>query len=179
MIRHPRLFRLFSTSRLLRSADGAAHPTPNLGSNSVQKKPLGAFRGGVVGFLLGFSLASSYAAYRLVDEYKQASALLQASVEELQATATKASGFHPLVPLSHSSEQVSTHLKRIEAVEKDLKALSETTVPKDDVTKLRVEVKKLYDGLHIEFLDLRSHVWGIQQDVQALSKKERSSVRLV
>jgi len=68
----------------------------------VQKKPLGAFRGGLVGFLLGFSLASSYAAYRLVDEYKQASVILQASVEELQATATK----------------VSTHLERIESVEK-------------------------------------------------------------
>jgi len=163
MIRHSQLVRLFSTSRLLRSVDGAAHHAPNLGSTSVQKKPLGAFRGGVIGFLLGFSLASSYAAYRLVDEYKQASAILQASVEELQATTIK----------------VSTHLKRIEAVEKDLKALSETTVAKDDFTKLRTEVKKLYDGLHIEILDLRSHVWGVQQDLQALSKKERSSVRLV
>jgi hypothetical protein len=117
MIRCPRLVRLFSTSRLLRTVDGAAHPTPNLGSTSVQKKPLGAFRGGsvftfphssipteategtfprrVVGFLLGFSLASSYAAYLLVDEYKQASAILQASVEELQATTIKAGDFCP------------------------------------------------------------------------------------
>lgn len=90
-----------------------------------------------------------------------------------------ASVFQP--PLSHGDGQVSTHLKRIEAVEKDLKALSETTVAKDDFTKLRAEVKKLYDGLHIglpprlltnrlkpaditceEFLDLRSHVWGIR-----------------
>jgi len=82
--------------------------------------------------------------------------------------------------LSHSSKQVSTHLKRIEVVEKDLKTLSEITVAKDDFTKLRAEVKKLYDGLHMgsspqllriasgllilreEFLDLRSHVWGIR-----------------
>jgi len=48
MIRHPQLFRLFSTSRLLGSADGATHPTPNLGNNPVQMKPLGAFRGGLV-----------------------------------------------------------------------------------------------------------------------------------
>jgi len=66
-------------------------------------------------------------------------------------------------------------------VEKELKALSETTVAKDDFTKLRAEMKKLYDGLHIglppqlmritsgslmsreEFLDLRSHVWGIRE----------------
>jgi hypothetical protein len=103
----------------------------------------------IIGFLLGFSLASSYTAYRLVDEYKQASAILQASVEELQATTIKASGSYLYSPLSHSSKQVSTHLKRIEAVEKDLKALSETTVVKDDFTKLRTEAKKLYDGLHI------------------------------
>ena len=48
MIRHPRLVRLFSTSRLSRSVDEAAQPTPNLGSPLVQRKPLGAFRGGSV-----------------------------------------------------------------------------------------------------------------------------------
>jgi len=54
----------------------------------------------VVGFLLGFSLASSYTAYRLVDEYKQASAMLQASVEELQATTIKACSFyHVIAPI--------------------------------------------------------------------------------
>ena len=43
----------------------------------------------VIGFLSGFSLASSFAAYRLLDEYKQASATLQASVEELQKSTEK------------------------------------------------------------------------------------------
>jgi hypothetical protein len=125
MIRHPRLVRLFSTSHLLRSADGTAHQIPNLGNNLAQRKPLGAIRGGfvfitssasptdpteamfarsIIGFLLGFSLASTYAAYRLVDEYKQASAILQASVEELQATAVKASGFPiPITPISEQA----------------------------------------------------------------------------
>jgi hypothetical protein len=53
------------------------------------------------------------------------------------------------LPPTYGREQVSAHLKRIEAVEKDLKAVNDTTVAKDDFTKLRVEVKKLYDGLHI------------------------------
>jgi len=43
----------------------------------------------IVGFLFGFSLASSFAAYHLLDEYKQASAALQASVEELQISTEK------------------------------------------------------------------------------------------
>lgn len=54
----------------------------------------GALMCSIVGFLLGFSLASSYTAYRLVVEYKQASAILQASVAELQATTVKVCGFY-------------------------------------------------------------------------------------
>ena len=46
----------------------------------------------IVGFLFGFSLASSYAAYHLLDEYKQASAALQASVEELQQSTQRVRG---------------------------------------------------------------------------------------
>jgi hypothetical protein len=45
--------------------------------------------------------------------------------------------------------QVTQHVRRIEAVEKDLKALRDTTVPKGDLARLRAEVKKLYDGLHV------------------------------
>ena len=40
-------------------------------------------------------------------------------------------------------------MRRIEAVEKDLKALSETTSSKEDLSRLRAEMKKLYDGLHV------------------------------
>ena len=43
----------------------------------------------IIGFLFGFSLASTFAAYHLLDEYKTASAALQASVEELQASTEK------------------------------------------------------------------------------------------
>ncbi|KAA1469822.1 hypothetical protein DENSPDRAFT_835499 [Dentipellis sp. KUC8613] len=149
--------RSFSTSRFL-----LQEATPNVGASPVPKKPVGGIRGGVIGFLFGFSLASSFAAYRLLEEYKLASAALQASVEELQA----------------STEKISAHVRRIEAVEKDLKALSEASASKDDLTRLRAEVKKIYDGLHIEFLDLRSFVWGMQQDVHALAKKEATTLKV-
>ncbi|KAH9889810.1 hypothetical protein C8Q73DRAFT_705571 [Cubamyces lactineus] len=150
--------RLLSTTRVARQ-----EVTPNLGTVPPAKKPVGAFRGGIVGFLFGFSLASSLAAYHLLEEYKLASAALQASVEELQT----------------STQKVSAHVRRIEAVEKDLKALSESSATKEDIARVRAEMKKLYDGLHVEFLDLRAHVWGIQEDVHALSKKNSTTVRLV
>ncbi|TFY75478.1 hypothetical protein EWM64_g8534 [Hericium alpestre] len=149
--------RNFSTTRLVRQ-----EAAPNVGSPPVPKKPVGGIRGGVIGFLFGFSLASSFAAYRLLDEYKQASAALQTSVQELQ----------------RSTEQISAHIRRIEAVEKDLKALSESAATHDDLSRVRAEVKKIYDGLHIEFLDLRSFVWGIQQDVHALAKKDSTTVKV-
>ncbi|TFK28004.1 hypothetical protein FA15DRAFT_585139 [Coprinopsis marcescibilis] len=152
--------RNFSTTNFIRNE---APPTVQASTSTViQKKPVGGFRGGIVGFLFGFSLASSLAAYHLLEEYQRASAALQASVEELKI----------------STEKVSSHVRRIEAVEKDLKALTNVTATKEDISKVRAEVKKLYDGLHIEFLDLRSHVWGIQQDLQRLSKKDSTSVRI-
>ena len=34
-------------------------------------------------------------------------------------------------------------------MEKDLKALSDSSAGKEDVSRARAEIKKLYDGLHI------------------------------
>lgn len=45
--------------------------------------------------------------------------------------------------------QVTAQVRRIEAVEKDLKALSRSSASKDDLSRVRAEVKKLYDGLQI------------------------------
>lgn len=40
-------------------------------------------------------------------------------------------------------------MRRIEAVEKDLKALAKTSASKDDLSRLRAEIKKIYDGLDV------------------------------
>ncbi|KAJ7044055.1 hypothetical protein C8F04DRAFT_1207230 [Mycena alexandri] len=151
--------RFISTSRPCRNEKPVV---VDVGVPATPKKPIGAFRGGIVGFLAGFSLAASIAAYNLLDEYNMASVALQASVDELKL----------------STEKISAHVRRIEAVEKDLKALGDSTVSKDELARLRAEVKKNYDGLHLEFLDLRSHVWGMQQDLHAALKKDTTSVRI-
>jgi len=157
-----RSLRNFSSSSRICADAPAAAPAANLGSVKPPKQPVGGFRGGIVGFLFGFSLASSFAAYHLLDEYKQASSALQTSVLELQA----------------STEKVTAHIRRIEAVEKDLRALSSSSASKDDLTQVRAEMKKIYDGLDIEFLSLRSHVWGMQKDLHALAKKDSSTVQV-
>ena len=42
---------------------------------------------------------------------------------------------------------MANHLQRIEAVEKELKRLSSTSAVKEDVTKLRAEMKQVYVSL--------------------------------
>ncbi|KAH7104576.1 hypothetical protein BKA62DRAFT_692678 [Auriculariales sp. MPI-PUGE-AT-0066] len=143
--------RAFSTSRA-RLSDTVAVPV---------RRPIGGVRGGIIGFLAGFSVAAGFSAYQLLEEYKLASAALQTSIEQLQA----------------NTEKVSAHIGRIEKVESELKTLASTASTKEETSKLRAELKKAHDTLHLEALDLKAHVWGIQQDLHAFSKSGNSSSR--
>ncbi|RSH89094.1 hypothetical protein EHS25_002760 [Saitozyma podzolica] len=71
-------FRQLSTSAVRRDAVGT------VGAPVVPRRPVGGFRGGILGFFLGFSAASGLAIYYLQQEAKLASSLLMQSVEELQ-----------------------------------------------------------------------------------------------
>ena len=44
---------------------------------------------------------------------------------------------------------MTAHVKRIETVEKDLKALANSSATHEELSRQRAEAKKLYDGLHI------------------------------
>jgi len=46
-----------------------------------------------------------------------------------------------------SLHQITSHLKRLETVEKDLAALKSSSAVKEDVGKVRAEMKKLYVSL--------------------------------
>ncbi|GFZ46962.1 hypothetical protein JCM24511_04188 [Saitozyma sp. JCM 24511] len=109
---------------------------------------------------LGFSAASGLAIYYLQQEAKLASSLLMQSVEELQ----------------QGTGKITSHLDRLQTVEKELAAIKSSAAPKDDVAKVRGEMKKVYDGLHLELLDLRAHVWGVEQDLQKVVKTD--SIRI-
>lgn len=45
--------------------------------------------------------------------------------------------------------EVSEHVKRIEAVEKEVRLLSEKSATREEASKARSEAKKLFDSLHI------------------------------
>ncbi|GMK58457.1 hypothetical protein CspeluHIS016_0504890 [Cutaneotrichosporon spelunceum] len=149
---------IHSSARRLAEAGEAS--SQGVVSEVPVQKPVGGFRGGIFGFLLGFSAATALGVYYLQQDNKIANGLLMASVDELQGSTAK----------------ITSHLDRLQSVEKDLAALKAAVPQKDDVAKVRGEMKKLYDGLHLELLDLRAHVWGVEQDVQKLAKAD--SVRI-
>jgi hypothetical protein len=63
--------------------------------------------------------------------------------------------------------QVSAHVRRIEAVEKDLKALAQSSASKDELSRVRAELKKIYDGLHIGMLlcpDISTCAYGLEKN---------------
>ncbi|WRT66707.1 uncharacterized protein IL334_003669 [Kwoniella shivajii] len=126
--------------------------------NVTVNRPTGGFR--ILGFLFGFSFASALSIYYLQQESKNASALLLSSIEELQ----------------QGTGKITSHLERLQSVEKEVAALKTAGANKNDVTKVRGEMKKVYDGLHMELLDLRAHVWGVEQDLQKAVKME--SIRI-
>lgn len=73
----------------------ASIPTPPappivVGTPTI-RRPVGSVRGGVLGFLFGFGIASAYGYYYLLKEYNAASNLMLASVEELQGSTEKVS----------------------------------------------------------------------------------------
>ncbi|KAJ4272274.1 hypothetical protein NW762_000985 [Fusarium torreyae] len=75
--------RTFSTSAR-RMADAAPLPA---------RRPMGAFRGGLFGFLLGSFLSGSAAYSYLLKEYKTANDLLTEDIYTLQASVTRLSNY--------------------------------------------------------------------------------------
>ncbi|KAL1898087.1 hypothetical protein Cpir12675_002035 [Ceratocystis pirilliformis] len=76
----PTLARSFQTSAACMNAGSTALPA---------RKPVGAFRGGLFGFLLGTTLAGASVYGYLVQEYTASNAVLSADIYALQQTITR------------------------------------------------------------------------------------------
>ncbi|GAA5879941.1 hypothetical protein JCM1840_006938 [Sporobolomyces johnsonii] len=126
------------------------------------RRPVGAFRGGLIGFLLGISAVGSYGYFVLLHDYAEASRALLESVDELKGT----------------TDKMASHLRRIESVESTLAALSSNAATHAELASLREEYRKLFEAEHLDALNLKAHVWGIEQDLHKLTKTQNTSVRI-
>ncbi|GAA5997674.1 uncharacterized protein JCM10292_001015 [Rhodotorula paludigena] len=125
------------------------------------RRPVGAFRGGLIGFLLGISAVGGYGYFRLLEDYQKASQTLLVSVDELKG----------------STEQMATHLSRIATLERALAKLTDERATHAEVDSLRAEYRKLLEAEHLDVLNLKAHVWAVEQDLRNLTKRD-TSVRI-
>lgn len=71
---------------------------------------------------------------------------------------------------------MTAHLKRIEVLETDLKNLRQLSAVKSDIDGARAEYKQLINFVSLDVLDLKAHVWGVESDLNSLSKSAGSRV---
>ncbi|GAA5991501.1 hypothetical protein JCM5350_005186 [Sporobolomyces pararoseus] len=133
----------------------SAPPTP------VIKQPVGAWRGGLIGFLLGLTALGSYGYFLLLSDYEKASRQLVESVKNLES----------------STSLISSQLERIAELESRLKSVESTQVSSKRLESFRNEYKKLSDSQHLDLIDLKAHVWSIEQDLVNLEKKNEAERR--
>ncbi|KAF2869058.1 hypothetical protein BDV95DRAFT_110841 [Massariosphaeria phaeospora] len=76
--------RAFQTSAVLRQEAPLVTPV---------RKPVGAFRGGLFGFLLGATTAGAGMYYYVIDEYRVSNELLTEDIYALQAAVQRIEGF--------------------------------------------------------------------------------------
>ncbi|KAK0545413.1 hypothetical protein OC846_004083 [Tilletia horrida] len=125
------------------SSSSAAPSSSNVFGSRSFRRPIGPLKSGVTGFLFGFTLASAYGYYYLVNEYKGASSSMLQSVQSL----------------SNSSSELSATLSRVKELEADVKALQrdvETRATRAEVARNDDYYKRAYAGLHDEILEIRS-----------------------
>jgi len=152
--------RLLSTSLRNFNAQTTTYVSAPSNSVFVRKKTTGRFRGSVLGFLLGTTVAGIAGYSYLIQEYRSASEILMNSVEELQRSTVK----------------ISSYLKRIDELEKQVRRLNQDGVMQEDIEGLREEMKKIYDGLHIEHLELKTQVNDMDKDLAILIKDARTKL---
>lgn len=93
-----------------------------------RRAPIGGFRGGITGFLLGTTLSGCVGWYYLLEQYRDASDLLLASVEDLQ----------------QSTGRVTGYVRRIEDVEKRVGKIEDSGARREDLQGVRKELKQVF-----------------------------------
>ncbi|GAA5843574.1 hypothetical protein JCM3766R1_002417 [Sporobolomyces carnicolor] len=142
--------RLASTSRPLPLEVSDLPPTPaplatEPPPTPAIKQPVGAFRGGLIGFLLGLTALGSYGYFLLLSDYEKASRQLVASVQNLES----------------STSLISSQLERISQLESRLNQVESSQVSMSQLESFRNEYKQLSQTQHLDLINLKAHVWSI------------------
>ncbi|KAG0642424.1 hypothetical protein HOY80DRAFT_1007967 [Tuber brumale] len=86
VLRTPHLLRTFTTSIIYRRAATTTATSSATPAAIPKKRPIGAFRGGLFGFLLGSTISGGTAYFYLLEEYRVSNELLTEDVEALRTS---------------------------------------------------------------------------------------------
>jgi len=125
------------------------------------RKPIGGFRGGITGFLLGTSLAAGYGYYYLLTGLATQSTALTGTISDLQA----------------STNALQSYISKIDDLEKEFKKLEDQVVDKEGLEDIRGEFKRTVLGVRGEGLELKERIVGLEKDVALLTRSSRTQLQ--
>ncbi|KAJ3179611.1 hypothetical protein HDU87_002817 [Geranomyces variabilis] len=125
---------------------GPLHPPPP----PPPKRP-GFFRGGLLGFLTGLTLAGTTAYVYLVDDYGASTAQLLSGLEAVERSAAK----------------VAADGARVRALETAFAEHVKRAATAKGVERVRAELLAVLDAQATQHLELRTRVWELEQDLKA------------
>jgi len=118
-------------------------------------RPAGAWRGGLVGFLLGLSITGLFCSKYVIQEYQRASKLLVSSIEELENCAQK----------------LGNTVRRVDQIEQEVKQLKGAVGSKEDFSRLSLEMKQTYEDNSVDLLEQKAHLLCLTKDVRNLAQR--------
>ncbi|KAI8591673.1 hypothetical protein BDZ88DRAFT_410339 [Geranomyces variabilis] len=125
---------------------GPSHPPPP----PPPRKP-GFFRGGLLGFLTGLTLAGTTAYVYLVDDYGASTAQMLSGLEAVERSAAK----------------VAADGARVRALETAFAEHVKRAATAKGVERVRAELLAALDAQATQHLELRTRVWELEQDLKA------------
>lgn len=104
--------------------------------------------------MVGFGVAGALGASYLVTEYQSASSELLTSSESLHV----------------SINNLTSHIQRIDTLEKRIQYLEEHAAYQNDIQNVRSELRKAFEGTNSQMLQVKSDLNGIEGDLTRLSR---------
>lgn len=113
-------------------------------STLIPRRPVGAFRGSLLGFLGGVCALSAVGFYTLFDKVRSATKHDEPSSCSLQYTTASTLLLQSVEELKQSSAELQNYAGRLETVEARCKALEATTARSEEVRRVEADTKALY-----------------------------------
>lgn len=160
----------------------------------IPKRPIGAFRGSLLGFLAGVATVSAAGYYTLFDKVKGMSYTIPVILSPPTQYMTAASMLQQSVDeIKTSSLALRAYSARLEALEERCTELSATAATKAALESVQTDAKALYVGVtheqpreelrdvsqnetHLTSLDIKRAVWSLEEDMRELMRDRRTRV---